>query len=140
MQNEVASHLSNDLMSTNQPFAVNVKKTYEMTEPGNLENRYCKVWISEPGSGLDKRQCTLQVCFRPTGKQLGLAAIFRGTGKRNTEAKKAAWDLNVDVYIQENAGADTAFSVDWVNRTLALAVNDTGRFALFCDNVFAQVI
>ena len=127
-------------MSTNHPFAVNVKKTYEMTEPGNLENRYRKVRISQPGSGLDKRQCTLQICFRPTGKQPSLAVIFRGTGKRNTEAEKGAWDLNVDVYFQENAWADTAFSVDWVNRTLAPAVNDTGRFALFGDNVFAQVI
>ena len=100
------------------PFAVNVKKTYEMIELGNPENRYRKVWISQPGSGLDKRQCTLQVCFRPTGKQPRLAVIFRGTGKRITEAEKAASDPDVDVYFQENAWADTAFSVDWVNRMI----------------------
>ena len=57
------------------PFAVDTKRTYEIVEPGS---RYHKVWIAQPGSGLDKRQCTLQVCFRPNGEQPRIAVIFRG--------------------------------------------------------------
>ena len=34
-----------------------------------------KVWISQPGAGLDKRQCSLKLCFSLEGKQppLGIA-------------------------------------------------------------------
>lgn len=53
--------------------------------------------------------------------------------------KKTAWDHDGDVFFQENAWAYTVFSVYWVNRTLVPAVKDTGRFALFCDNLSAQV-
>lgn len=45
------------------PFAVTTKRTYEYIREGE-EQRNHKVWISQPGSGLDKRQCTLQVCFQ----------------------------------------------------------------------------
>lgn len=41
------------------------RETYETGE----DQYKTKVWISQPGSGLDKRQCTLQICFRPDGKQ-----------------------------------------------------------------------
>ena len=92
------------------PFAITTKRTYELIKKGD---RYHKVWISQPGSGLEKRQCTLQVCFRPTGKQPKLAIIFRGKGKWITKEEKAAWHKHVDVYFQENAWADTDFSVAW---------------------------
>ena len=99
------------------PFVINTKKTYEMLEKKNPNNREHKVWISQPGSGLDNRQCTLQICFRPTGKQPRVAIIFNGKGKRISEDEKNAWHPDVDVYFQENAWADTAFSVEWVKRT-----------------------
>ena len=60
------------------PFVITTKRTYELVQKGD---RYYKVWISQPGSGLEKRQCTLQVCFHPTGKQPKLAIIFRGKRK-----------------------------------------------------------
>ena len=41
------------------PFVVNVKKTYEYVEPGKSKEH--NTWISQPGSGLDKRQFSLQV-------------------------------------------------------------------------------
>ena len=59
-----------------------------------------KVWISQPGSGLEKRQCTLKICFSPTGKQPKLAIVFRGTGKRISEDEKQSWHKDVDVYFQ----------------------------------------
>ena len=100
------------------PFAIDTKKTYERIEPRNPENRYKKVWIQQPGSGLEKRQCTLQVCFRPNGEQPRIAIIFRGQGKRITEAEKDSWHKDVDVYFQKCAWADTNFCVEWVERTL----------------------
>lgn len=50
------------------PFAVNTHWTYHHYETGEDQHK-TKVWISQPGSGLDKRQCTMQICFRPDGKQ-----------------------------------------------------------------------
>ena len=46
------------------PFVINVKKTEEYTESGSRNHN---TWISWPRGGLDKRQCTLQVVFRPEG-------------------------------------------------------------------------
>ena len=39
------------------PFAIDVKKTYEQIIPGDKDNGYKKVWVSQPYSGVDKRQC-----------------------------------------------------------------------------------
>ena len=119
------------------PFCVNMKKTYHKFDEGK-SHRHDKVWISQPGSGLDKRQCTLQVCFRPTGVQPKLAIIFRGTGKRLSDDEKMAWHPDVDIYFQENSWVDTAFSMDWVQKTLKPATHDLNRFLLLCDNLSAQ--
>ena len=72
------------------PFAINTKTTYEHVEPKNPENRHKKIWVSQPGSGLDKRQCSLQVCFRPSGLQPKIAVIFRGKGKKISAAEKSS--------------------------------------------------
>ena len=120
------------------PFAVTTKRTYEYIGEGE-EQRNHKVWISQPGSGLDKRQCTLQVCFRPTGGQPKIGIIFRGTGKRISADEKEAYHPDVDIYFQENAWADTNVSVEWVKRTLTESVKDDERFVLFCDNLTGQV-
>ena len=97
-----------------------------------------KVWISQPGSGLDKRQCTLQVCFSPEGKQPKLAIIFRGKGKNISEDEKSSWHPDVDIYFQENAWADTKFSVSWAEKTLRDHIEGLDHFVLFCDNLSSQ--
>lgn len=88
---------------------------------------------------MDKRQCTLQVCFRPTGGQPKIGIIFRGTGKRISADEKEAYHPDVDIYFQENAWADTNVSVEWVKRALTESVKDDERFVLFCDNLTGQV-
>lgn len=120
------------------PFTVTTKRTYEHIDEG-VQQRNHKVWISQPGSGLDKRQCTLQVCFRPTEDQPKLGIIFRGTGKRISEDERKAYHPDIDIYFQENAWADTKVSVEWVEKTLSEAVKDDDRFVLFCDNLTGQV-
>ena len=56
-----------------------------------------------------------------------------------TNDEREAWHKDVDVYFQENAWADTEFSVSWVNKTLKAANKGTDRFVLFYDNLSAQV-
>ena len=120
------------------PFVVGTAQTCEHIDKGTNQHQP-KVWISQPASGLDKRQCTLQVCCKPTGEQPRLAVIFHGTGKRVSEDEKAAYQQNIDVYWRENAWTDTQMSVEWVKKTLASSVKDEDRFVLFCVNLKVQV-
>jgi len=54
------------------PFVIDQNKTYGFT--GNKQ-----VWVSQPSSGLDKRQATLQLCIRAEGEQnVKPALVFRG--------------------------------------------------------------
>eukprot|EP00795_Rhopilema_esculentum_P014944 gene14944-biopygen848 len=125
------------------PFAVDCKTTYEKHFPRG-EQRNHRTWVSTPGPGLDKRQCTLQICFAAEGPPVKIAIIFRGTGKRISQDEIQAYHKDVDVYWQTNAWADINFSIDWVKRTLKPAVqnsSETGEneeFVLFCDNLSAQ--
>ena len=114
-----------------------MKRTYHLTEDG-VDQHKEKVWISQPGSGLDKRQCSLQVCVRPKGTQPRLGIIFRGKGLRISDAERNSYHKDVNVYFQENAWADTKFSVKWVGKTLAPIVENLHRYVLFCDNLTAQ--
>ena len=40
-------------------FAVNVKQMYHLTEKDVNQHQF---WVSQPGSRLDKRQCSIQMC------------------------------------------------------------------------------
>lgn len=119
------------------PFVIESKRTYEVPMAKGKERRDHRVWIAQPGSGLDKRQATLQMCFSPEG-MVKPALIFRGTGKRISQDELAAYDSDVDVYWQANAWADTEFSVNWVKNTLSKAVDNLDEYVLFCDNLTAQ--
>ena len=55
-------------------------------------------WISQPGPGLAKRQCSLQVIFRPEGSQPRLAIFFCGQEKRISDDEKMTWHPDVDVF------------------------------------------
>ena len=48
------------------PFVVDSKKTYEIINPGDKHQKTC---ISQLPSGLEKRQCTLQVCTRADARR-----------------------------------------------------------------------
>ena len=82
------------------PFVVHGKKTNEYIPKG--EGFKHNTWISEPGSGLEKGQCSLQVIFRPEGEQLKLAIIFRGQGKRYSQDEESEWHKGVNIYFQPN--------------------------------------
>ena len=113
-------------------------QTYEYVPRG--EGSTHNTWIGQPGSGLEKRQCTLQICFRYGGPQPKIAVIFRGTGQRIRKEELDAFHPDVDVYWQQNAWADTQFSVDWAKKTLRefTEKNELNRFLLICDNLTGQ--
>ena len=96
------------------PFTVNTKRVYEAIEPGQ---KHSKTWIRQAGSGLDKRQCTVQVGSRADGNQPRIAVIFRGKGARLTQLKRRI--IQVLMFI-DNAWEDTKFSVEWVTKTQLL--------------------
>lgn len=84
------------------PFVVQSKRTYKIPMSKEKKQRDHRVWVAQPGSGLDKRQATLQICFSPEG-MVKPALIFRGKGKRISQDEVLAYDTDVDVYWQPNA-------------------------------------
>ena len=94
-----------------------------------------KVLISQPGEGLDKRQCSLQIRFSREGKQPQLGIMFCGAGKCISEDERSSWHKDVHVFFQENAWVDTKVAVDWVKKTLKPAKEHLKRFVLFADNL-----
>ena len=120
------------------PFVVNSKKTHEFITPG--EGASHNTWISQPGSGLDKRQCSLQVAFRYKGEQPRLAVIFRGKGKRITQDEKLAWHPDIDVYFQPNAWMDSNVNMQWTEKTLKSFVEQQKlkKYVLLRDNLEAH--
>ena len=91
------SHQRLNVNQTPLPFSFDTKKTYELVEPGNPENRTKKVWVAEPHPGASKRFYSYNVCFRPIRTRL--AVIFRGQGRRISEAEKQAWDKDIVRFI-----------------------------------------
>ena len=56
--------------------------------------------MSQPSSGLDKQQATVQLCLRADGEQkVKPPLIFRGKGCVATEEKEK-YDKRVDMYFQ----------------------------------------
>mmetsp|Transcript_2977 Transcript_2977/g.5996 ORF Transcript_2977/g.5996 Transcript_2977/m.5996 type:complete len:325 (-) Transcript_2977:248-1222(-) len=112
------------------PFIVGNNSTFENTGATSVQ-------ISQPSDGLEKRQATMHLTFRPVemkestdtselgkrknreplemrfAKQPRAALIFRGQGLRIKESEKAAWDPDVDVYFQKKA---------WVDRPIAIQI------------------
>ena len=119
------------------PFAVDPKTTNEAPVAKEERSRH-RVWVRQPGSGLDKCQCTLQIAFGPKNS-IKTAIIFRGSGKRICKDEIAAYHQGVDVFWQSRTWAGTAFSINWVKRTFAPAVGKLEEFVLFCDNLAVQV-
>ena len=96
------------------------------------------VWISQPGNGLDKRQCTLQICIRPTDDQpVKPAVIFRGKGHIST-FEHNSYDKRVDIYWQRRGWMNGEVAKEWLKKTFAPAVDKTRENVLFLNNLSSQ--
>jgi hypothetical protein len=110
-----------------------------------------RVWIRAPGSGLDKRQCTLMLTIRAQGKQPLPVLIFRGTpthlvkGEKR-KAKRAAEEARYSKYCrvmwQKKAWADTETMERWSKEELGMFLREEGieDSILLADNLNAQVV
>lgn len=114
------------------PFVIEQDKTYDIR--GTKQ-----VWVSQPSTGLDKRQATLQLCVRAGGEQnVKPAIVFRGKGNVSP-AEKALYDKRVDVYFQKSAWMDSDLNMQWLSRTLLPSISDkTSEKIFFADNVSFQ--
>ena len=118
------------------PFVIDQDKTYEVKGSE-------VVWVSQPSSGLDKMQATLQLCIRAEGEQNVKPAIVFShcfQGKRNVRAdEKAEYDEGVDVYFQSCAWMDSEINMQWVAKTLVPGVGKSvEEKVIFADNVTFQ--
>ena len=114
------------------PFVIDQDKTYEVK--GSEQ-----VWVSQPSSGLDKKQATLQLCIRAEGEQnLKPAIVFRGKGNVHAD-EKAEYDGGVDVYFQSCAWMDSEINMQWVAKTLVPGIGKSvEEKVIFADNVAFQ--
>ena len=140
------------------PFVNNMDSTYEVKGAK-------RVAINQGGPSLSKRQCTLQVCFRPVvpPKPEDTAAwskykqhlmeqpppciLFNGTGIRISDDELSQYPKGLVVLWQKKAWVDRPVALDWVKQVLkpfvqaeraAGVMSDSDRYLLFEDNLDAQ--
>lgn len=117
------------------PFALDCKRS--------LNAKGDPVFILMPrGSGLDKRQATIQLTIRAEGPQIvRCAIIFRGYGKRiSAEERQLYADLSglLVVYFQPKAWADEAVMLPWLTQFAVDAGHLPHEIMLGMDNHGAQ--
>ena len=89
------------------PFVLDDNKTYDKV--GAKE-----VWIASGQSGLEKRQCTVQLTVFADGSTLPPLIIFRGKGLRIQPDEKKKWDKRVKVMFQPSAWCDENIMKRWI--------------------------
>ena len=89
--------------------AIDEGKTY--ADKGSSE-----VWCAIHGSGLDKRQCSVQLTIFEDGKPRKKPVIFRGKGLRIKIKEQDAWDRRVKNLFQEMAWCDEPIMLDWTSQ------------------------
>ena len=88
------------------PFDLNSGKTY--ADKGS-KTVWCR---SVGGSGMDKRQATVQLTVYADGRpRVKPLVIFRGTGQRIKQQERQKYDCRVTVQFQPNAWCDEAMFV-----------------------------
>ena len=92
------------------PFVLDDGKSYDST--GAKE-----VWCSNASSGLDKRQCTVQLIIFADGvSRVRPTIIFRGQEKRISPKEKRSWDSRVTMMFQTKAWCNENVMKVWVER------------------------
>lgn len=92
---------------TPMPFEIGTSATYN--EVGART-----VWVKSLGSGLDKRQATVQLTVHADGEPQTLPmVIFRGKGLRISSTERKLWDKRVVVKFQPKAWMDENISLRW---------------------------
>ena len=104
---------------TPMPFVFGGGKTY--TKKGSKT-----VWVRGGQSGLDKRQCTVQLTIFADGQpRVKPMIIFKGKGKGIKEEEKKSWDDRVHVTFQEKAWCDEKAMMEWIESSMAASSEET---------------
>ena len=116
------------------PFVADQDRTY-------ADKGAQSVWIAQPGSGLEKRQATLQLVIRPEGEQsVKPTIVFRGLGKISPKEAQE-YDKRVHSLFQKNAWIDESTNIKWTKDILIPSILDNGvEQVLFADNVNFQTL
>ena len=92
-----------------------------------------QVWVSQPSSGLDKRQAKGEQKIKP-------AIIFIGKGNVSL-GEMAKYDNHVDVCFQPCGWMDATANVEWVSGTLSSGIaSKDKKNVLFADNASFQLL
>ena len=96
---------------TPMPFEVGTDSTYNDTGART-------VWVKSLGSGLDKRQATVQLTVHADGQPHTCPMIvFRGKGLQILSKEQKQWDKRVVVKFQDNTWVDEVIGLQWVQFT-----------------------
>jgi len=113
------------------PFVFDADSTYEIKGTK-------RVWIKQPGTGLDKRQATAILTFRASEEQNVIPMIiFRGTGKCIQQSEIAQYPSNVRIIWQANAWCDENVMIEYLRKFRALT-GDKNEKLLVLDNCEAH--
>ena len=100
---------------TGSSFIIDDGKTYETTNSKD-------VWCKSGQSGLDKRQCTVQVSvFADVIPRIRPLLIFCGQELHTKNSEKEQWDKRVTVQFQKSTWCDEGVMVTWIQ-------NDWGSY------------
>ena len=95
------------------------------------------VWVQGGSSGLDKRQCTVQLTLFADGiPRVKPLLIFRGTGKRISLREQLKYDRRVGVKFQAKAWCDEPCMKHWIRNHWKR--NVSGKMMLLLDHHKAQ--
>lgn len=87
-----------------------------------------EVWCASASSGLDKRQCTVQLTIFADGvPRVRPTIIFRGKGKRISANEKSSWDRRVNLMFQPKAWCDESVMKVWVEHKWGNVFTDPPR-------------
>ena len=102
------------------------------------------VWGRSQGSGLDKRQATVQLTIHADGvPRTKPLIVFRGKGTRITAAEKSTWDKRVRVHFQPNAWVDESVMIEWLNHQWKLSIyvlSTTGHMESILNNQVPRML
>lgn len=85
------------------------------------------VWVRSQGSGLGKRQATIQATIFGDGvNRVKPLIVFCGKGTKLLKTEKEMWDKRVVVDFQENAWVDENVMLRWLQKQWLLSVDLTG--------------
>ena len=102
-----------------------------LTRERDMKTRAQALWHRGHASGLEKRQCTVQLTVFADGKaRVKPLLIFHGTGLRITAGEKRQYDGRVVVRFQENAWCDEEMMKFWIRSMWRRPFGENARNSL----------